>query len=157
MRCCLLLLFLPFSHSSTLMEGDLIPDPGLTSQGSLGQSAALANPQRLWPGGRVYYLFDEAFSEKNREVVTSAMDYMTVTNPCLVFEDIGMTGNNRTDYVKIFNGRTCSSQLGRVGGEQQLSLNTNCLKGINGLRTAVHELCHTIGFLHEHTRQRWKT
>ena len=104
--------------------------------------------------GRVYYIFDVAFSEKNRKVVTSAMDYMTVTNPCLAFEDIGLTGNNRTDYVKIFNGLTCSSQLGRVGGEQQLSLNTGCL---NGIRTAVHELCHIIGFLHEHTRHRWKT
>ena len=151
MRCCLHLLFLPLSYSSTLMEGDIIMDPGLTSQASLGQSAALANPQRLWPGGRVYYIFDEAFSEKNREVVTSAMDYMTVTNPCLAFEDIGLTGNNRTDYVKIFNGLTCSSQLGRVGGMQQLSLNTGCLHGI---RTAVHELCHTIGFLHEQTRHR---
>ena len=60
-----------------------------------------------------------------------------------------MTGNQRTDYVKIYNGVGCSSQLGRIGGEQKLSLNTGCLGDI---KTAVHELCHTLGFLHEHTR-----
>ena len=44
----------------------------------------------------------------------------TRRNPCITFEDIGLSGETRQDYVKIFNGVGCSSQLGRVGGEQVL-------------------------------------
>ena len=102
-------------------------------------SAALANPERLWPAGRIVYTFDDDFSETNRRMVRKAMEYMSMMNPCISFEEIiQRTG----DFVRIYNGMTCSSQLGRLGGEQRLSLNTGCLKD---MRTAVHELCHTLG------------
>ena len=128
MRVLGLLLLLYGPSSPTTIEGDIMMDPGLEDQDSLMQFAALANPDRLWPGGRVYYIFDEAFSTTNRETVKSAMAYMSGKNPCIIFEDISVTGNERTDYVKIYNGVGCSSQLGRVGGEQKLSLNTGCLR-----------------------------
>lgn len=52
-----------------------------------------------------------------------------------------------TDFVDIINGDGCWSWLGRIGGRQELSMDTNgCLwDGI-----AVHEYIHALGYDHMH-------
>ena len=72
-----LLLLLSSPSSPATIEGDILVDPVLQASSSAMHLAALANPQRLWPSGRVYYVFDEAFNERNRAVVRRAMEYMT--------------------------------------------------------------------------------
>ncbi|XP_035227332.1 astacin-like metalloprotease toxin 4 [Stegodyphus dumicola] len=52
------------------------------------------------------------------------------------------------DFVLIFAGRGCYSKVGRTGGIQVLSFSKGCFQH----PTLVHELGHTIGFFHEHTR-----
>ena len=47
-------------------------------------------------------------------------------------------------------GPTCSSEIGMMGGQQILHMNDECFR--NGKRSSVHELMHTLGFVHEHTR-----
>ena len=42
----------------------------------------------------------------------------------------------------------CYSNVGRMGGEQELSLAGPCLKK----GTAIHELMHALGFWHEQNR-----
>lgn len=42
----------------------------------------------------------------------------------------------------------CYSKVGKTGGVQALSFGKNCFQ----LPTLVHELGHSIGFYHEHTR-----
>lgn len=51
----------------------------------------------------------------------------------------------QTDFIEIISGSGCSSVVGRRGGRQELSLNSNgCLsKG-----TIQHELIHALGFTH---------
>jgi hypothetical protein len=53
------------------------------------------------------------------------------------------------DFVNIYSGRFCKSNLGRVGGAQELSLNKQrCMeKGI-----IMHELLHALGYIHMHSR-----
>lgn len=53
------------------------------------------------------------------------------------------------DYVNIFSGKYCKSNLGRTGGAQDLSLNWKlCFeKGI-----IIHELLHALGYIHMHNR-----
>lgn len=53
------------------------------------------------------------------------------------------------DYINIFSGRFCKSNLGRIGGQQDLSLNkVKCMqKGV-----IIHELLHALGFIHMHSR-----
>lgn len=64
---------------------------------------------------------------------------------CLRFQQ--KAGNDK-DYIEIFPGIGCWSQIGRRGGKQQLSLGTGCeTRG-----RAIHELMHSIGFLHEQSR-----
>ena len=50
---------------------------------SVGQSAPLADPDRLWPLGRLYFLLDpatldpiSATNRKIRQLVSQAMDYI---------------------------------------------------------------------------------
>lgn len=53
------------------------------------------------------------------------------------------------DFVNIFAGRFCKSNLGRVGGQQELSLNkVKCMQ--NGI--VIHELLHALGYIHMHSR-----
>lgn len=53
------------------------------------------------------------------------------------------------DFVNIFSGRYCKSNLGRTGGAQELSLNWKlCIK--KGI--VIHELLHALGYIHMHNR-----
>ena len=55
------------------------------------------------------------------------------------------------DYISIVSGNTgCWSSVGRVGGAQQVNLQSpGCL---TTLGTPIHELMHALGFLHEQNR-----
>ncbi|KAJ1355496.1 Astacin (Peptidase M12A) [Parelaphostrongylus tenuis] len=53
-----------------------------------------------------------------------------------------------TDKVVVVKGRDCSSNVGRLGGDQVL-----CLDDSVNLGTAVHEIGHFLGFFH--TQQRY--
>ena len=55
---------------------------------------------------------------------------------------------NERNFVKIFSGTGCYSNLGRIGKEQKLSLKKKgCfVKGI-----IVHELIHALGYTHMHS------
>jgi hypothetical protein len=55
------------------------------------------------------------------------------------------------DYISIENSQTgCWSSVGRVGGKQVVNLQVpGCL---NKVGTAIHELLHAVGFLHEQNR-----
>ncbi|XP_075044351.1 embryonic protein UVS.2-like isoform X2 [Mixophyes fleayi] len=52
------------------------------------------------------------------------------------------------DYLQIIAGSGCWSLIGKVGGRQSLSLDTECV----GRGTIQHELNHALGFIHEQSR-----
>jgi hypothetical protein len=49
--------------------------------------------------------------------------------------------------VEIINGNGCYSQVGKVGGKQQLSLDRN---GCIYMGTVMHEFIHALGYDHMH-------
>lgn len=65
------------------------------------------------------------------------------TSTCIRF----VSRTTQIDFIKIINGDGCWSWVGRVGGQQELSLNRNgCL--YDG--TPMHETIHALGFSHMH-------
>uniref|UniRef100_A0A914CKN7 Peptidase M12A domain-containing protein n=1 Tax=Acrobeloides nanus TaxID=290746 RepID=A0A914CKN7_9BILA len=57
--------------------------------------------------------------------------------------------SSHINYVDITADRFCSSEVGRKGGKQVLSLPEACIRGSEGVGAIIHELMHTIGFYHE--------
>ena len=87
-----------------------------------GLDAPLANPEKLWPGGTVKYKFDEDFPPANKRKMLKAMAYITSKVSCIKFREV--QGDPGEDFVVIRDrAGVCRSRLGRVGGEQELSLN----------------------------------
>ena len=88
------------------------------------------------------------------------MDYITNLFPCITFIPAELESPNYvtiypgtyipyTQYT-IYPGTTCASELGMRGGNQAMYLNSACFE--RGLIVPVHELMHTLGFVHEHNR-----
>ena len=75
------------------------------------------------------------------------MDYITKLIPCVTFMPATSSSPN---YVTIYPGTKCQSEVGMRGGDQAMYLNSACFN--KGLIGPVHELMHTLGFVHEHTR-----
>ncbi len=60
--------------------------------------------------------------------------------------------SQHTDYVDFVQGTradACWSDIGRSGGRQTIQLRSD---GDCWLDTLIHEIGHTVGFYHEHTR-----
>ncbi|XP_072122462.1 low choriolytic enzyme-like isoform X2 [Mobula birostris] len=54
------------------------------------------------------------------------------------------------DFISLQPVPGCSASVGRVGGMQLILLNQRCLE--KGKGVVEHELMHSLGFWHEHTR-----
>ena len=78
-----------------------------------------------------------------------AMEYVEQKVPCITFRPKTESAYN---FVSIHPGPKCESHLGMKGGEQQMLLNAKCFDPKLGLLKLVHELLHTLGFVHEQNR-----
>ncbi|XP_052424158.1 alpha-2B adrenergic receptor isoform X2 [Carassius gibelio] len=54
---------------------------------------------------------------------------------------------NETDYLHFVYAKGCASYVGCLGGEQSLLIGPRCTVG-----NICHEIIHSLGFYHEHTR-----
>ncbi|PAV74656.1 hypothetical protein WR25_25653 [Diploscapter pachys] len=104
---------------------------------------ALKNKQLTWPDGKIPFEMDPAFSSNEVKIIEKAFSsYRTKT--CIRF----VPRIDEQDYLNIVKGYGCYSQVGRTGGKQEISLGRGCLFH----EIIVHELMHSVGFWHEHSR-----
>ncbi|XP_011704692.1 PREDICTED: zinc metalloproteinase nas-4-like [Wasmannia auropunctata] len=100
-----------------------------------------------WPDGIIPYVITGDFNDDQLQLISAAMDnYFNFT--CIQF----VPRTNEEDYINISSDETgCWSYVGRQGGRQEVNLQTpGCLYETG---TVIHELMHTVGFWHEHTRE----
>ncbi|XP_045129134.1 astacin-like [Portunus trituberculatus] len=129
-------------YNPDLFQGDI---KGIAGQEPGHERAARLWPYYLWSGGEVPYVFGSSITQHQRNIIIQGMnDFHTKT--CVRF----IERTTQRDYIEIVsNYQGCWSYVGKIGGNQSLSLDVN---GCMYVGTAIHELMHALGFYHEHTR-----
>lgn len=120
-------------------EGDIV-FPKKSRNGLIARTAR-------WPNGVIPYEIKGYFDQNGLNNIQKAMSiYHKYT--CVSFRKRTSTD---TDYISIISTNTgCWSSVGRIGGRQELNLQSpSCTTKVG---TPLHELMHAAGFLHEQNR-----
>ncbi|XP_051533279.1 hatching enzyme 1.2-like [Myxocyprinus asiaticus] len=128
------------SHS--LLEGDLAMPKTKNAM------KCLKNYCR-WPKNtsglvEVPYTISASYDNNTKMMIVSAMKSIA-NKTCIRF----VPQSNQTDYISIESLTGCWSYLGRIGGKQSISISVS---GCVNHGIIEHELLHSLGFYHEHTR-----
>ncbi|XP_063298112.1 hatching enzyme 1.2-like [Pelobates fuscus] len=125
-----------------LLEGDIAPRPA-PSRGVIVCSNclwnALENGTVLVP-----YEFEDTFTEKEKNGIKYCLKEFEILT-CVKFVE----RKTERDYVGIKSASGCWSNIGRIGGEQSVSLNKG---GCLIIGAVQHEMMHALGFYHEQSR-----
>uniref|UniRef100_A0A4Q8K3I9 Metalloendopeptidase n=2 Tax=Liphistius sp. SGP-2016 TaxID=1905180 RepID=A0A4Q8K3I9_9ARAC len=118
-----------------LFQGDILDIE------SVDDRNAIPHNNLRWTGRKVPYVIDSSVGGYTNLIYSSMQNY----NPtCVQF----VPRTYESNYIRIFSGQGCYSNVGMIGGQQPVSLGQGCMyKG-----TIVHELGHAIGFFHEQNR-----
>ncbi|PIO60715.1 astacin [Teladorsagia circumcincta] len=99
-------------------------------------------PSVLWVEGVNYY-FDSSIPAQTKHAFLDAAKQWE-SHTCINFTE----NPTAFDRVKVSSLSGCYSHVGRIGGEQVLSLGNGC----GASYIAAHEIGHLLGFIHTHSR-----
>ena len=116
-------------------------------KGSMAMVSKTINVQK-WPQSKVYYTFDDAFTENEMLSIEYCMDMWS--SACgISFEQVPEENADDPGILNIYkadeDAQAAESIIGYKDYPYMITRGTS-------FRTNVHELGHVIGFLHEHQR-----
>lgn len=105
----------------------------------------------LWPNSTMPYVIGSGFSSQMVNEINLAINQINNSNYSINLCIVPRT--NQADFIKFNPGGSCSSPIGKVGGEQiitldDISVGSGCFKA-----EIIHEIFHSAGLWHEQSRQ----
>jgi len=129
-----------------LFEGDMVMDSRLREAvlGKNTKKSAFRGRDILWPDNVVYYEIDDTFVPEAHRLLKRAIHEFE-KRTCIRFKK----RTNQPDYVLYSSAEnTCSSVVGKAGGQQTILIGKDCTV----IGTVLHETMHALGIIHEHSR-----
>lgn len=118
-------------------------DDDTTSESTFAKNA-IRDRRKLWTNKHVYYFISPSFVQSEQAEIRAAISELQRIS-CITFTE---TTTGSGNYIYVYKGSGCFSQVGMTGGMQPLSLGSGCVsKGI-----IMHEFMHALGFFHEQSR-----
>jgi hypothetical protein len=137
-----------------IVEGDMVFPLDYLDEYVNGPMPASASRWEFsrWPDGHIPIVIDSDVPNKDR-LYAAVAEYSIKTDILFYPADTDPSdGDYDEDYVRFVRSDIagdCRSHVGRLGtGEQNVWISDDCSTG-----NLIHELGHTVGLYHEHTRR----
>ena len=139
---------------STYFSGDMIFSKEFIEEISTNtnaRSAVAANTNLYWPGKVInYMILNSAFNDNERNKIIEALNEISNATHLTFVYNGSAAIQERIIFKRSNVNNTSFSSIGKQSNKPnyiQLAPNTTVKKG-----TVIHEVLHSLGFFHEHSR-----